>query len=173
MNWTHTKRIAPRTARRGIWMLLVAICLIGCHAQVIDIAEEPTQQVQQDLMSRWNVVAQGVTVPFVGSMGMVDFLWKTYDQFPHPTFKGGSAEAYQRFADLLIAFYERDDNFTFLANNRLFRTALRYTVSGPQGGTEWTFEQLTNDFSSNDWAMISAATKQKLTDFATQIRMSP
>jgi len=154
-------------------MLLVTVCLIGCHAQVIDLEQEPSQEVQQELMSRWNAAAQGVTAPFPSSTGMVDFMWRSFDQFPHPTFKGGSAEAYQTFADLLVAFYGRDDNFAFLANNHLFRIALRYSISGSQGGTTWQFEKLTDDFSSNDWAMISAATRQKLADFATRIHSSP
>ena len=123
-------------------------------------------------MSRWNAAAQGVTVPFPSSTVMVDFMWRSFDQFPHPTFKGGSAEAYQTFADLLVAFYGRDDNFAFLANNHLFRIALRYAVSSGQN-TGWTFEQLTDDFSSNDWASISMATRQKLADFAMRIHTSP
>src|SRR5438477_7971390 len=123
-------------------------------------------------MSRWNAGAKAVTVPFAGSTVTVDFLWTSYNQFPHPTFKGGSAEAYQAFADTLVAFYGRDDNFAFLANNHLFRIALRYVISSGQN-TSWTFEQLTDDFSSNDWASISMATKLKLVEFATRIHMSP
>src|SRR5262249_9192083 len=101
------------------------------------------------------------------------FMWTTFEQFPHPTFKGGSEQAYQTFADLLVAFYGRDDNFAFLANNHLFRIPLRYTISGSQGGTSWQFEKLTDDFLANDWAMISADTKQKLADFAMRIHMTP
>jgi hypothetical protein len=172
MTWMQSKRIAPRTARRGVWMLLVAVCLIGCHAQVIDLPPDPAPEVQQELMSRWNAVAKAVTVPFAGSTVTVDFLWTSYNQFPHPTYKGGSAEAYQAFADILVAFYGRDDNFTFLANNHLFRIALRYVISSGQT-TRWTFEQLTDDFSSNDWATISMATKLKLVEFAARIHMSP
>jgi hypothetical protein len=172
MTLIQGKRIAPRTARRGVWMLLVAVCLIGCHAQVIDLPPDPSPAVQQELMSRWNAVAKDVTVPFAGSTVRVDFLWTSYNQFPHPTFKGGSAEAYQGFADILVTFYGRDDNFAFLANNQLFRIPLRYVLSSNQN-TRWTFEQLTDDFSSTAWAMISADTKQKLTDFATRIHMSP
>ena len=43
-----------------------------------------------------------------------DFGWTTFNQFPHPTFKGGSAEAYQAFAKVLLAFFDNGDNFDFL-----------------------------------------------------------
>jgi len=162
------------TTTRRTFAALAALCLVGCAANVVELnnQSEPSTAVQADLMTRWNAVAQGVTVGFDGMPGIFDFMWTNYNQFPHPTYKGGSGEAYQAFADILVAFYGRDDNFAFMAQNKLFRTPLRFTLSN--SASAWTFEQLTNDLSSNAWApTITSDTQQKLAAFADRIRMSP
>jgi len=67
---------------------------------------------------------------------------------PPPDFQGGSAEAYQAFAEILVAFYQAGDNFDFLANNHLFQTPLRDVLASGQE-SDWTFEQLTTDLSED------------------------
>src|ERR1044071_9884439 len=70
-------------------------------------------EIEQSLLARWNTVASAPVDGF-------DFLWSRFNQFPHPTFKGGTAEAYQAFAKVLLAFFDHGDNFDFLAQNHLF-----------------------------------------------------
>ena len=73
-------------------------------------------------MARWNAVADGQTAN-------ATFHWDAFDQFPHPTYKGGTAEGYGAFAEVLAAFFERGDNSDFLARNELFKTPLFSTSS--------------------------------------------
>ncbi|SRR6266478_6035885 len=158
---------APNKVRRKVLLMLaVAACLLACGSSTEN--KDPSPEVQAGLLSRWNAVAVGVTVP-----GFGDFRWPAFDQFPHPTFKGGSAEAYGLFADVLVAFFQREDNFDFLEKNRLFRVSLRDVFPSGQVGIETTFEKLTAELSSNTWASISDDTRQKLQAFDTRIRAEP
>jgi hypothetical protein len=115
-------------------------------------AEEAKQKQAQEklmgeVMKRWNAAAGGVTVAWPGG-GQLDFVWKDVDKFPHPTYKGGSAEAYGAFAGALLAFLQNDDNFDYLAKNKLFTAELRYNLLSGQV-SKWTFaglaEQLSGD----------------------------
>src|SRR4029077_4441455 len=92
-----------------------------------------TQEIQQSLMARWNAVASAPVDGF-------DFRWTTFNQFPHPTFKGGTAEAYQAFAKMLLAFFDHGDNFDFLTRNRLFHLHLIYVLPSGQIGLDTNFE---------------------------------
>jgi hypothetical protein len=94
-----------------------------------------TPEVEQSLMTRWNAVASAPVDGF-------DFHWNTFNQFPHPTYKGGSAEAYQAFAKVLLAFFDDGDNFDFLARNRLFKLHLIYVFPSGQSGVDTNFEDL-------------------------------
>jgi hypothetical protein len=164
----HEKR--PRRAQLA-WLaaLALAIVVVGCGggngagAQ----AESLTVEQQQGLMDRWNAVAAGVTVE-----GGWDFKWENFDQFPHPTFKGGSEDAYQKFGDILVALYERDDNFQYMSDNRLFRTPLRYVFPSSAPTFETTFEAETSRLLSEGW-VLSNDTQRKLQDFAARIRNAP
>jgi len=161
------KRIALRVARRAVFVWLVAGALVvGCGTK--DNTRSLPEALKTDLLSRWNAVGDSVTVKDFGT-----FHWGNFDQFPHPTYKGGSAEAYQSFADLLVTFFDRGDNFVFLSNNLLFRFPFHYISPSGQSLGEWTFEELTTQFASNDWASISAETRQKLQAFATRIQTAP
>jgi hypothetical protein len=82
---------------------------------------------------------------------------------PHPTFKGGSVEAYHQFALVLVAFYERGDNFAYLAQNHLFN----YPLSSH--GLITTFLDLTALVLASDLG-LSAETHQKLQDFDARIK---
>jgi hypothetical protein len=169
----------PMTTRRKMLIILpVAASLLACSGTVTNGGEanggeanggeasggEANGDVQESLMSRWNMVGMVVMVPEFGNFG-----WPAFDQFPHPTYKGGSAQAYALFADVLVAFFDRDDNFDFLAKNKLFQLPLTYVFPSGQVGVETTFEQLTSELSSNTWASISADTHQKLQGFELRI----
>jgi hypothetical protein len=124
----------------------------------------PPVQVQQELMDRWNAVVDQQPP------GDFDFHWRAYDQFPHPTFKGGSAEAYRAFAVALLAFLEARDDFDFLARNHLFRTPLvAATVSG-QGNAVTTFAALAASLSSPDsFATVPEETRAPLAAYSAKI----
>jgi len=118
---------------------------------------------QAALMSRWNAT--------VDALGLtIDFHWRSFDQFPHPTFKGGTVEAYQDFATILLAFFQRSDDFQYLATNNLFMTPLRYVFPSGQIGLETTLEKLTADISApGAFGNIPAATRQGLQGYLAQM----
>jgi hypothetical protein len=109
--------------------LLLAAAGAGCDA-------EPSRELQEQVRARWNVLPD-----LQGSR--VDFHWVALDQFPHPTFQGGTAEAYGHFARLLVAFLESEETFDFLAEHGLFRMKLRNVFPSGDVGVETTFEELT------------------------------
>ena len=120
---------------------------------------------QQALMSRWNAAADAAGTS-------IDFHWAAFDQFPHPTFEGGSEQAYQDFAAVLLLFFQTADNFGFLAQHHLFQSSLRYVFPSGQVGIDTSFQQLATDFSSSTgFGNISAATQQALRSFLD--RMTP
>ncbi len=113
-----------------VWLAAcaMAIGVVGCGGASSEGGqlESLTAEQQEGLMARWNAVATGVM-----TADGFDFKWQSFDQFPHPTFKGGSQEAYAKFADILVALYQRDDNFQYMSDNRLFRATMRYVFQGP------------------------------------------
>jgi hypothetical protein len=127
-------------------------------------APADTPEVEQSLLARWNAVASAPVDGF-------DFHWTTFNQFPHPTFKGGSAEAYQAFAKVLLAFFDHGDNFDFLAQNRLFKLHLIYVLPSGQNGFDTNFEDLavylTN---SNGFPNVPADTRNALAAYVDKIK---
>jgi hypothetical protein len=163
------RRVA-RKVRFARWIaaaLLVLTPVSGCGARSgDDPTNDPTTlsvEAQQDLMTRWNAAADGVVIS-----GGFTFSWEAFDQFPHPTYKGGTKEAYWGFAEILIAFYEKGDNFDYLTRNKYFSITLGHIFPSGQMGVQTSFAQLTEDFSNNDW--IPAATRDKLATFVARIR---
>jgi hypothetical protein len=147
------------TTRRHTLVLLVGLVTsLGCAANTVTV----TPFDQNELMARWNTAADGsgITVS-----GFGDFHWSEFNQFPHPTFKGGSSEAYSKFALVLIAFYERGDNFDYLTQSHLFTYGLSYSN---RGGPTTTFQILTQTLVGSE-LVVSAETRQKLSDFAARI----
>jgi hypothetical protein len=119
---------------------------------------------EQALMDRWNaaVDAAGTTI---------DFHWLEYDQFPHPTFKGGSEDAYGEFATVLLQFFQQSDDFDFLANGHLFTTPLLYVFPSGQIGIDTTFQQLAAQLSSSTgFGDTPAATRQALAAFLARMQ---
>ncbi len=105
-------------------------------------ASSPSPATVQELMSRWNQAVDS-------SHATLDFHWQELDEFPHPTFKGGTAQAYGQFASILLAFFQSGDNFDFLAQNHLFTMELRDNTLSGQGDLVTSFEQLADNFSSS------------------------
>jgi len=115
-------------------------------------------------MDRWNA-ANGATLK------AVDFTWSEYNLFPHPTFKGGTAQAYGDFAAVLLQFFQQGDDFAFLANGSFFTTPLLYVFPSGQIGIDTSFKELAMDFASGTGIFGSAtpATRQGLAQFLAQI----
>lgn len=123
-----------------------------------------TPEVEQSLLARWNAVASAPVDGF-------DFHWNTFNQFPHPTFKGGSAEAYQAFAKVLLAFFDDGDNFDFLARNRLFKLHLIYVFPSGQTGLDTNFEDLAVYLTKSDgFPDVPADTRNALAAYVDRIK---
>jgi len=126
-----------------------------------------TAQVTQSLLARWNAVADAGGPRF-------DFTWGELDRFPHPTYKGGTAQAYRAFAAVLLAFFQNGDDFAFLAQNHLFQLPLVYIFPSGQNGLGTNFEMLARSFSaSGAYGDIPADTQQALASFADRMDDPP
>jgi hypothetical protein len=149
------KRGSLATRRRALALFVAVGASFGCAKQAVSFDSfDPNE-----LMARWNATVDSVNVTVTG---FGDFRWTVVDQFPHPTFKGGSEESYTLFAFVLVTFYEQDDNFDYLAQNHLFKQNI-----GMFGGTT-TFQLLTETMLASN-LVASAPTRQKLSDFASRI----
>jgi hypothetical protein len=136
-------------------LLLVGVAAwAGCSKEVITMNEinEP------ELMSRWNAAAGDTMV-----QGFGNFQWTVFNQFPHPTYKGGSQEAYTRFAEVMVRFF--DANWDYLVQNKLFTFPLTASL-----GLMTTFEDLTNMLLTSDLVQLSADNRQKLQDDAAKMQ---
>ena len=119
--------------------------------------------VLQSLLNRWNQADKALVLA-------IDFRWSPCDQFPHPTFKFGTEEAYGEFATVLLLFFEQGDDFAFLADNHLFGVPLLYVFPSGNIGMNTTFRKLAADFSSpTGFGNQSQATRQALAGFLVQI----
>jgi hypothetical protein len=128
------------------------------------IAPVDTQEVEESLLARWNAVAGAPVDGF-------DFRWTTFNQFPHPTFKGGTAEAYQAFSKVLLAFFDHGDNFDFLTRNRLFKLHLIYVLPSGQNGFDTNFEALAVYLTNGDgFPNVPADTRNALAAYVDRIQ---
>jgi hypothetical protein len=115
-------------ARLGLAALMLLMGA-GCDS-------EPSKELQEQVRARWNALPdlQGPNL---------DFRWPELDEFPHPTYQGGTPQAYLHCARLVLAFFESRENFDFIAENDLFRMKLRNVFPSGQVGVETTFAELT------------------------------
>jgi hypothetical protein len=121
--------------------------------------------VDADILTRWNEIADKQASAF-------DFHWSVVDQFPHPTYEGGTAEAYRAFAEVLLGFFAAGDNFDFLSAHHRFDVSLRYVFPSGQSGLDTSFRQLATSFASPaSFGDIPLATRTRLQGFAD--RMGP
>ena len=120
----------------------------------------PPADVQAELLKRWNAVA-----------AKSDYEWKEYGNFPHPTFRGGSGEAYGAFAKVLAVFLEKGDNFEYMSKNDLFATELETAVSGGSlKGTGWTFAGFVKQFSDpKTFAKLDDDTRKAMKELSARI----
>jgi hypothetical protein len=130
----------------------------------------PSAEVQTELLKRWKAVAADMTfdLPVVGK---ANFKWVEYGNYPHPTFRGGSGEAYGAIAKVLVAFLQKGDNFEYLARNGLFATELETTVPGGSlKGTGWSFAGFVKQFSDpNTFAKLDDDTRKAIKKVSVRI----
>jgi hypothetical protein len=125
-----------------------------------------TATLQEEVMSRWNATVDA-------GAWTIDFHWSQWNNFPHPTFKGGTAEAYGQFAEVLLAFFQRGDDFDFLAQNHLFTVEIRADTLSDQGDVVTSFEQLADTFSSSTaFGDITPDVSSALAQIAQRIRQT-
>jgi hypothetical protein len=114
-------------------------------------AKGPDAKVQAEVMKRWNAVAETMPADLTkNGFGVVKYTWGKADQIPHPTYKGGSAEAYAGFGRVLLAFLQNEENFKYLADNGFFTAELQYVFPSGQVTKMGTFAQLVESFSAPD-----------------------
>jgi hypothetical protein len=123
------------------------------------------ESLQVDLLQRWNTAADTTATS-------LSFHWPVFTQFPHPTYKGGTREAYGEFANVLLAFLQARDDFDFIVNNHLLDMPLRYVFpNGQDGLRDISFKELIVDFSSdNAFGDISASTRVGLKVHAVKVQ---
>jgi hypothetical protein len=93
-------------------------------------AKQKAAALEEEMRTRWNAVAAAAANVPLPNFGQVNFTWRGPDAFPHPTFKGGSKEAYTAFAKVLVAFLETGDNFEFMQKNGLFTAEIGFGLNG-------------------------------------------
>jgi hypothetical protein len=123
--------------------------------RVVDLSE---------VMNRWNEVAAGRTVSTQGTE--FDFLWNEQNDFPHPTYKGGSIEAYELFAKIFIDFFEDADNLNYVKENKLQSVEIISTV-GNTVGVRTSFLDLADYFATNE--MVSKESRLKIREIGIRL----
>lgn len=103
----------------------------------------------QNMMERWNSQADGVFIPFPWGEGNFNLLWDEINNFPYPTYKGGSYEAYQKFAEVFADFFEAEGNFDYMKEHNLLTYRLIHQFRSGQIGMDTTFKFLASDFSTS------------------------
>jgi hypothetical protein len=146
-------------------VLAVACLTVSCAStQGGQTGEEQTTHsqgtsdpaLQQALVTRWNDAVDAVGTP-------IDFHWPSFDKFPHPTFKEGTADAYQQFAAILLEFFRQD--FAFLEAEHLFQTDIHYDLPAGED-LHTTFQKLATDFSSpTAFGNIPESSRQEVKGF--------
>ena len=122
-------------------------------AEAEKAAREKVDKALPEVMKRWNAVAETMPADLTNAkpgFGVVKYTWGQADQFPHPTYKGGSAEAYAGFGRVLLAFLQNEENFKYLADNQLFTAELRYVFPSGQVTNLGMFAKLAEQFSAPD-----------------------
>lgn len=120
--------------------------------------------IQQALLDRWNAAVMAAAEE-------VDFGWSKCDEFAHPTLKGGTVEAYDDFAAVLLQFFQAGDDFAFLAQNRLFTTQLVYATLSGEVGLVMTFKELATQVASGTslFADAPAATRNAIAMYLAEM----
>ena len=101
------------------------------------------------MMERWNDYTHGFQIPWDPKLGPgnTTFRWEEIIYFPHPTFKGGSEQAYESFGLILIGFLSNE--FSYLQNNNLFTYTLIYQFPSGEVALSTTFKDLSAELSES------------------------
>lgn len=144
--------------RNALWVLAIFSFLF-----IAACVPTPNTAEQAEITRRWNVSAAGVAAPFPDG-GTVDFGWDNFEQFPHPTYKGGTTEAYQAFAQVFLDFFSRTDNFEFLKQKGLLNIRLTYKFPSGQLGLDTTFDKLSGELADPSYlpGFLSTDIRNKL-----------
>lgn len=87
----------------------------------------PRDEILREVLTRWNAVALGITVP---GDPQSNFIWPDLNSFPHPTFRRGTNAAYVTFEEILVKFYETGDNMAFLKKHNLLNYQFKMILNG-------------------------------------------
>lgn len=177
----------------GLLLLAVILLSTGCihnwsendltfiASKLLEKQDEPTDPVEpernnepeqngavekhrQVMMDFWNETIENTPSDFTEKTGL-NFLWTTFGEFPHPTFKMGTEIAYQRFAAILLAYMQNEEIFNYLAFNSLFDVELGYGEL-----TTWgSFRTLVTEFSSEGMLGSTPETHEGLSRIASLI----
>ncbi len=128
---------------------------------------ESAQTVELKMMARWNGIVQTHPSSFDAQW---PFDWTRWNQFPHPTYKGGSLEAYQRFAQLLLAYLGESDIFVYLQQHQGFYIRLLYVFDSGSVGMDTSLRELVSFFAEKGQNFgIDAESLARFADYAAQI----
>jgi hypothetical protein len=142
---------------RFLTMAVTVLAAAGCGRSGLPPVDP---DVQTGLLARWNA-AVDATHP------AIDFHWTELQNFPAPTFRGGSSEAYSQFAAVLVRFFQTDGNLMFLGDNELLDVSFD---SGPAASmqTTVTLRGLARDMMSS--SLVDDADKSELAAICFEIR---
>ena len=122
-----------------------------------------------DLLTRWNAIAQDVRAK-TPSAADLDFEW-TPTAFPAPTFRGGSMEAYETFATILVQFYATGDNLQFAESNGLLTMSFSDGLDPAHGGTSYSLAEMTAELSGGSYvgSLVTTETANKLKAYCPDV----
>lgn len=121
------------------------------------------QEVEAELLKRWNTA-----VAAAGERN--NYLWQSFDNFPHPTYKGGSDEAYAEFAKVLSTFVSDKTNVDFARKNGIFDIALKANgVTMGFGKKSTTLKSLCRMLSNNP--SLTGAQRQTLSSLVVELNV--
>jgi hypothetical protein len=148
--------------------------------RLIDAGLVTSNEQEQALVDRWNAVP--LATQSIAAHGQTfDFLWPTFGEFPHPTFKGGTEEGYRMFARVLLAFMRTGDNFDFLANGKteyqgytwnIFDLLIGEATESGKVEVGWTFRKLVEWFATDSegiYSWVDPDTRSGLAEVAKRI----
>lgn len=90
-----------------------------------DTSNKPNEKHIEEVRTRWNQSANGITIKGEGDGKLVDFIWRKGQEFPTAKSKGLDIfKAEVKLAEILVKFLDAGDNFKFLSEKILFETNL-------------------------------------------------
>jgi len=141
---------------------------LACAGKTVDPSSTASPEQTESLRNRWNTAAKGIE----GTSGSsLDFTW-TEKAFPAPTFRGGSPQAYEQFAEILIAFYSTGDNLEYAKSNGLLTQPFSDGLDPSHGGTTYTLKDITTELTTGFTSLVKPETVAKLKTFCPTVGCS-